>query len=84
MTHHGLTPEDIEEVRRRTLAWAFSHAIPYSEIAEVCDLTEARVKDFMSGRSGAEGIVANLVAYLPLDLIYTPSKISPGPKDHKG
>ena len=73
----GLPPDDVEEVRKRTLRLACEHGWAYSEIARRAHLELHQVGDFLSYRTGSERVVVHLIAYLPLDLVYQPAKILP-------
>jgi hypothetical protein len=75
--HTGLPPEDVEEVRSRVLAYLAQTGATYERLAHRCHLSESQIKMFMAGQRGSEGIVAHLVAYLPLDLVYVRARIMP-------
>ena len=77
MTTTGLPSSDLNEVRRRTLIWAQEHGKTYADIARQAHLSRDQVKHFITGISGTEGVAANLIAYLPLELVYEPSRVSP-------
>lgn len=72
----SLPINDIDEVRRRALSWAAEHHISYAEIARRSHLTCNQVADFMGGRTASHDVVAHLVYYLPLELVYHCPRIS--------
>jgi hypothetical protein len=78
MTPPGLRPDDIEAVRQSVRRYAASEGISYPEVARRAGLRPDDLKNFIYGRSSAEGIVAYLVARLPLNLTYEPARISVG------
>ena len=80
MIRHGIAAEDIEEVRKAVLRYAASENINYAEVARRAWLGVDDVKNFIYGRSASEGIIAYLVAYLPLEMEYLPPRIVPGKK----
>lgn len=75
---HGMDQHDVEVVRTAVLRYAARENINYTEVARRARLGVDDVKNFIYGRSTAEGIIAYLVAYLPLELEYLPPRIVPG------
>jgi len=78
MIRHGIAANDIEVVRTAFLRYAARENINYTEVARRARLGVDDVKNFIYGKSAAEGIIAYLVAYLPLELEYLPPRIVPG------
>ncbi len=78
MTPPGLRPDDIEAVRLAVRRYAASEDISYPEVARRAGVRLDDLKNFIYGRSSAEGVVAYLVARLPLNLTYEPARISVG------
>jgi len=78
MIRHGIAANDIEVVRTAVLRYAARENINYTEVARRARLGVDDVKNFIYGKSAAEGIIAYLVAYLPLELEYLPPRIVPG------
>ena len=78
MIRHGIAASDIEAVRTAVLRYAARENINYTEVARRARLGVDDVKNFIYGKSAAEGIIAYLVAYLPLELEYLPPRIVRG------
>lgn len=76
MIRIGLPQDDIEAVRVAVLAYEQQHNCTHADVAVMTRLSYHSVKDFMSRRSDSVRIVANLVAYLPLEITFTPAAIT--------
>lgn len=72
-----LPHDDLEEVRRRTLAWAFEHGATYADVARRTGLSESQVKKFLAGISEPDAVAARLAINLPLGLVYLRPRILP-------
>ena len=70
MIPHCLSEDDLEAVRRAVLRYERAESMSHADVAVACKLSYHSVKDFMRGRSNSCRIVAHLVGYLPLDLIF--------------
>jgi len=75
MLRHCLDQKDYETVRAAVLRYEQAEGIGHADVAVMCKLSHHSVKDFIRGKSNSCRIVAHLVAYLPLELRFTPPVI---------
>lgn len=75
MVRHTIPKDDIQAVRQAVLEHEHEAGLSHAQIAVACRLSYHAVADFLEGRRDSERVVAHLVAYLDLGMIYEPARI---------